>query len=86
MVVPRISSKLFKEYYWFDLYRDAKEDIPINITESRGHEVSIYRFSDADFTGDSSTRCIKTGVLIFIKNDPIHWYRKIQKTVEASTF
>ena len=33
---PRISSNLFKEYDWFGYYRDSKEDITTNMTESRG--------------------------------------------------
>ena len=30
---PIISSKLFKEYDWFDFYRDAKEAIPPEMPE-----------------------------------------------------
>ena len=35
-IYPRISSKLLREYGWFDFYRYEKEDILPNMTESRG--------------------------------------------------
>ena len=41
---------------------------------------------DADLLGDKSTRHSQQGVLIFINKAPIHWYSKIQATVESSTF
>ena len=69
---PRISSKLFKEYNWFDLYRDAKEDTTPNTTESRVNEISISMFVDAYLAGYNYTRRIQTGVLIFINKSPIH--------------
>ena len=83
---PRISSKIFKECDWFDFYRDAKEDIPPNITESRGHIVYFFMFVDADLAGDKSSRRSQIRILIFINKAPIHWYSKRQVTVNASTF
>ena len=79
---PRISSNLFKEYDWFDFYRDAKESIPPNMLESRGYEVSVSMFVYSDLEGDNSTRRSHTGVLIFINKSPIQWYNKMQATVE----
>ena len=43
-------------------------------------------FVDANLAGDKSTRSSQKGVLIFINKAPIHWYIKIQATVEASNF
>ena len=43
-------------------------------------------FVNHDLAEKFSTRCSQTGVLIFINKSPIHWYRKRQATVEASTF
>ena len=83
---PIISSNIFKEYNWFDLYRDAKESIRPNMPESRGQKVSISMFVDDDIAGDKSTRRSQTGVLIFINKSPIHWYIKRQSTFESSTF
>ena len=31
-------------------------------------------------------RRIQTGILIFINKEPVHWYRKLQATVDSSTF
>ena len=73
---PRISSNIFKEYDWFGLYRDAKEAIPTNMSESRVHKVSIYLFVDADLAGDKSIMRSQTGLLICINKAPIHWYNK----------
>ena len=61
-IYPRISSKLFKEYKWFDFYRDAKEDIPPNMPESRVHEVSISMFVDSDLAVDKFARRSQVGV------------------------
>ena len=72
---PRIISNLLKEYDLFDFYRDANDTILTNMPTSRGHKVSIYMFVDDDLAGDKSTRRIQTGVLIFINDDLIHWYR-----------
>ena len=69
---PITSFKLFKEYDWFDFYRDAKEAIPPNMPESRRQEVSIYMFVDADLAGDKSTKRIQIGVFIFIHKYFIH--------------
>ena len=83
---PRISNKIFKENDCFDFYRYANESIPTNMPESRGHEVSISMFVDADLAGDNSTRHSHTGVLIFINKAPIYWYINSQANVDASTF
>ena len=69
---PRISSKIFKEYDWFDFYRYSKEYIHPNMTESGGQEIYISMFVYADLEGDNSTRRIQMGVLIFINKSPIH--------------
>ena len=83
---PRIICKIFKEYYWFDFYRYAKEAIPPNMDETREQEVYSYMLVDADLAGDKSNMSSQTGVFIFTNKDPIHWYRNRQSTVEASTF
>ena len=82
---PIISSKLFKEYYWFDFYRDINEAITPNMPEAGGHKLSISVFVDAELSGDKSPRRTQTGVLIFIDKAPIHFYRKRKANVEANT-
>ena len=51
-----ISSKLLKEYEWFDLFRYVKEYISTNMTESKRHTVSISMFVNDDLAGGNSTR------------------------------
>ena len=83
---PQISTNRFKSYDWFDFYKDAKEAIPTNMPEPRGHSMSTSAFVDADLAGDKKNRRSQTGVLIFCNKAPIHWYSKRQPTVETSTF
>ena len=83
---PLVREKWFKEYDWFDFYRDAKEAMPPNMPEPRGLDVILTCFVDANHAGDQHTRKSQTGVLIFMNKSPIHWYSKQQPTVEASTF
>ena len=73
----RIIPKLFKEYDWFDFYRDTKEFITHNTNEARVHKVSISMYVDYDIAGYNSARHSQTGVLILTNKAPIHWYRNI---------
>ena len=83
---PTVKEQWFSHYDWMDFYRDAKEAMPPNMPESRGLDVSISVFVDANHAGDKSDRRSQTGILIFINKSPVHWYSKKQNTVEASTF
>lgn len=83
---PTINEKWFKKYDWFDFYRDAKEAIPPNMPEARGHDVIVSCFVDANHAGNTKDRRSQTGVLIFLNKAPVHWYSKRQATVETSTF
>ena len=83
---PQVNEKWFKEYDWFDFYRDAKEAIPSNIPEARGLPVAISMFVDANLAGNAKDRRSQTGFIIFVNKAPIHWYSKRQPSVETSTF
>ena len=83
---PKVDERWFKAYDWFDFYRDAKEAIPPNMPEARGHDVIITCFVDANHAGNVTDRRSQTGILIFINKAPIQWYSKRQASVEASTF
>ena len=83
---PKVVEGWFKEYDWFDFYRDAKEAIPPNMPEARGHDVIMTCFVDANHGGNLKDRKSQTGVLIFLNKAPIHWYSKQQPSVETSTF
>ena len=54
--------------------------------DSKGFKVSISMFFGAELVGEKSNRRSQTGVLICMKKDSIHWYRKRQATCEAITF
>ena len=84
--MPQFDTNMFKSYDWEDFYKDAKEAIPTNMPEPRGHSMSTSAFVDADLAGDKKNRRSQTGVLIFCNKAPIHWYSKRQPTVETSTF
>ena len=81
-----ISENRFKSYDWFDFYKDAEEAIPAVMPEPRGLPMSSSLFVDADLAGDKRNRRSQTGILIFCNKALIHWYSKLQPTVETSTF
>ena len=83
---PVVDERRFKEYDWYDFYRDAREAIPTNAPPPRGRAVSTHCFVDASLANDLSTRRSQTGILIFVNRAPILWYSKRQNTVETSTF
>ena len=83
---PVVKQNWFKTYDWHDFYRDASEAIPPNMPETRGLDIIITAFVDANHAGDKNDRKSQTGVLIFVNKAPIHWYSKKQNTVESSTF
>ena len=83
---PEISERMFKEYDWYDFYRDAAEAIPNDMPTPRGNPMSTHCFVDASHGSDRATRRSQTGVLLFCNKAPIVWHSKRQNTVEASTF
>ena len=71
----------FKEYY-----RDAHEELPLDMPRPRGRSVSMTAFVDASFAQNKKTRKSHTGFLIFVNRAPIIWFSKRQSTVETSAF
>jgi hypothetical protein len=69
-----------------EFYHDAKEAIPPNAPEPRGHVVQMNAFVDANHAGNKLTRRSHTGIIIYLNCSPILWYSKAQSTVESSTF
>ena len=82
----KINENWFKEYDWFDFYRDKEEAIPPNMPETRGRSVIITVIVNANHVSIQVDRRSQTGVLIFINRGPIQWFSKRQATVEVSTF
>ena len=83
---PRIIERMFKQYDWFDFYRDSKEAIPGDMPRPRGNPMSTHCFVDASHGSDRTTRRSQTGILIFCNKASIIWPSRRQNTVEASTF
>jgi len=83
---PKVKESWFKEYDWFDFYKDAKEALPPNMPEVRGSDVILTCFIDAGHANNQKDRRSQTGILIFVNKAPIHWYSKRQNTAETSTF
>jgi hypothetical protein len=52
----------------------------------RGHSVQLNVFCDSDHAGNKVTRRSHTGILKFLNSAPIQRFRKVQSTVETSTF
>ena len=83
---PQISEERFNSYDWEDFYKDAEEEIPMDMPEPRGKEVGIHCFVDASHASDKVTRRSQTGILIFVNRAPIIAFSKRQNSVETSTF
>ena len=82
----QIKANRFKRYDWQDFYRDAKEDIPLDMPNPLGKPVVISVFVDSDHGGNKVNRKSRTGVLIFVNKAPVYWYSKQAPGVETSTF
>jgi hypothetical protein len=84
--IPVFRGEKFVKCDWSEFYPDACEAIPEKLPESRGKEVVMTCFVDADHAGCRETRRSHSGILIFVNRAPILWYSKRQNTVEASTY
>ena len=88
---PEIDMKYFQRQDWsYSIYsspgEELKEALPPNIPTPLGHGFKICCFVDADHTGESLTRRSRTGFIVMLNNDPIHWHSKKQTSVETSAF
>ena len=70
---PKIDERRFVKHDWTDFYRDVKEDIPSDMPPPRGKSVSTHAFGDADHAGNTVTRCLQTGILLFVNRAPRHY-------------
>ena len=69
---PKVSEFCFKEYGWFDFYREAKELISPNKPEEQGKHMVITCFVDANHAGDRADCCSHTVIELSVNKDPIH--------------
>jgi hypothetical protein len=71
---------------WVEFYPDSGEEIPKDIPAEKGPRVRMTVYVDADHAHDLVTRRSITGILVMLKNTPIIWISKRQRTVETSTY
>jgi hypothetical protein len=83
---PNYDPARFRACDWSEFYPEAEDQLPPNMPEPRGKEVTTSCFVDADHAGCRVTRRSHTGIVIFVNRAPIIWYSKRQNTVETSTF
>jgi hypothetical protein len=69
-----------------ECYPDASEEIPKDLPPEKGPRFRMTVYIDADHAHDLVTRRSITGILVMLKNTPIRWVSKRQKTVERSTY
>ena len=86
--IPYISQGLFIAYdqqIWKQFYLEAEESITSNAPEPKGKPVKVSLYIDANHAGNFLTGQSHTGIIIYINNSPITWFRKWQNTVETSS-
>ena len=54
------------EQNWFELYPDAKEELPPDMPVPKGRWVKISTYFDVNYAHDLETRRSVTGVMLFI--------------------
>ena len=65
---------------------DLKEELPPNMPEPLGRGFTMRVYVDSDHAGDSVTRRLRSGFIVFLNNAPIYWTSKKQTACETSTF
>jgi Reverse transcriptase (RNA-dependent DNA polymerase). len=84
---PDIDSSCFVREDWSAAaYGECEEELPPNMPEPRGVQMTMRAFVDSDHAGDTTTRRSRTGFIIFLNNAPIYWFSKKQTSVETSSF
>jgi hypothetical protein len=68
------------------MYGDVKEMISSDAPITRGKEVDVRFFVDADHAGEQFTRRSRIRFVIYLNMAPIVWFSKSQTTVESSVF
>ncbi len=63
---------------WKEFYGDVKKEDPLNMPPPLGAPVSITCFVNSDHAGNKVTRCLHTGIIIFISNALIQVFSKTE--------
>ena len=84
---PDFSNLPHKEYDWQrTVYAGAKEEIPHDIPEPKGKDVTTTTYVDANLHHDHVTGRAVTAWLHLANATPSHWHTKRQATVETASF
>ena len=84
---PDYSNLLHKEYNrQRTVYRGGKEEIPHDIPDPNGKQVTTTTYVDANLHHDQVTGKAVTACLHMVNATPSHWHTKRQATVETATF
>ena len=84
---PDIGDALFLRENWkHAVCGDCEEELPANAMKTCGFGFIIRAFVDSDHAGDSVTRRLRTGFIVFCNNAPIYWTLKKQGSIETISF
>ena len=85
---PVIDESMFERKDWnaSEFGRGLKEELPTNLSKSRGLGFVIWAFVDADHASDSITRWSCSSFLVYLNSAPVYWMPKKQISVETSSF
>ena len=72
--------------YWNEFYPDASEAHMRKKLEPLGEPVTVRVYEDSNHAGNLANRRYHSGVLIYVNNVLINFYRKIHNTFESSSF
>ena len=76
-----------RDHEWMHtLYGEAKDEFTEEGPKPKGKTVRASTFHDANLIHCKVTGRSCTGILHFVNQTPVHWFAKLQNTVETATF
>ena len=85
--IPDYSDVVERPGTWdYSVYGKGTEEVPNDVPETKGKEVQLTHYVDANLYHDWVSGRSVAGILHFINQTPIDWYTKKQATVETATF
>ena len=77
-------SKVSREYSSTNAYGECKEELPPNIIQERGIDITMRDFVDSDHARNNTTWLSSTEFIIFLNNAPIYWISNKHTSIETS--
>ena len=84
--MPDYSNYPSNDYNWEYVYGNITEEIPCNMPNSKGREVKVTMFADANLYHDKVIGRFVTKLLMMLDGTPIDWHSKKQGCVETATY